>query len=69
MSTTPHQDPIAAPIARATTLTGLSRAAIYRAAKIGRIRLLKLGRSTLVDMASARRFIEALPEAPIRRRA
>jgi hypothetical protein len=54
---------------RAIALTGLSRAAIYRAAKIGRIRLLKLGRSTLVDMASARRFIEALPEAPIRRSA
>ena len=65
----PDSVPMAAPIARATAITGLSKTAIYKAAAVGRIRLLKLGRSTLVDLASAQRFIQSLPEAAIRRRA
>jgi hypothetical protein len=58
--------PIAAPIARAMALSGLSRSAIYRAAGKGRIVLRKVGRTTLVDMASVRAFLAGLPVATIR---
>jgi hypothetical protein len=59
--------PITLPIHSAVAVTGLSRSAIYRAAAEGRIVLLKLGRSTLVDMASARAFVAALPRAAVGR--
>jgi len=55
-----------APIRQACLLSGLSRSSLYRAAAAGRIRLLKHGRSSLVDMASLRAFIAGLPEAVIR---
>jgi hypothetical protein len=58
--------PIAAPIARAVVLSGLSRSAIYRAAGEGKLVLRRVGRSTLVDLASLRAFIEGLPIASIR---
>ena len=57
--------PIIAPIARAVTLSGISRSTIYRLAGEGRIRILKIGRTSLVDMASVWAFIETLPEASI----
>jgi len=57
---------LAAPIRQACALSGLSRSSLYRAAAAGRIRLLKHGRSSLVDMASLRAFIAGLPEAVIR---
>ena len=60
--------PRALPVSRAVQVTGLSRSAIYRAASEGSIVLLKVGRSTLVDMASARAFLAGLPRAEIRRR-
>ena len=71
---TPSHDPdtlqpLALPLAEAVQVTGLSRSAIYRAAGEGTIVLLKVGRSTLVDMASARAFLAGLPRAEIRRRA
>jgi predicted DNA-binding transcriptional regulator AlpA len=53
--------PITLPLPKAVAASGLSRSAIYRAAACGRIRLLKLGRSTLVDMRSVSAFIDALP--------
>ncbi len=60
-------EPLALPVAKAVQVTGLSRSAIYRAAGEGAIVLLKAGRSTLVDMASARAFLAGLPRAEIRR--
>jgi hypothetical protein len=54
------------PLPHAPVVTGLSRSAIYRAAAQGKITLLKCGRSTLVDMASVRAFLEGLPRATIR---
>lgn len=57
--------PSHAPILDAAELSGLSRSAIYREAGNGRIRLVKLGRSTLVCMASVRAFLDALPPARI----
>jgi len=53
-------------IPMAVAISGLSRSAIYRAAGEGRIKLVKAGRTTLVDMASVRAFLASLPRAPIR---
>lgn len=53
---------------QAPAVFGLSRSAIYRAAAEGQIKLVKLGRSTLVDAASARAFLANLPAAEVRRR-
>jgi hypothetical protein len=45
-----------------------SRSANYRAAGEGAIVLLKVGRTTLLGMASARAFLASLPRAEIHRR-
>ncbi len=58
--------PLTVPLPQAPAATGLSRSAIYRAASRGEIRLLKNGRSTLVDMASVRAFLASLPAATVR---
>lgn len=42
-------------------LSGLSKTHLYGAAKLGRIKLVKCGRSTLVDMPSLRAYVAALP--------
>lgn len=57
--------PAFATIPDACELSGLSRSAIYRAAGAGQIVMRKLGRSVLVDMASLRDFLDALPPARI----
>lgn len=57
--------PEAVPLPRAPAIFGLSRSALYRLAGEGRIRFVKIGRSTLVDAASVRAFLAALPAAPI----
>lgn len=49
------------PLPRAVQATGLSRSGIYRAAARGQIRLVKCGRTTMVDMVSVREFIAGLP--------
>ena len=59
-------EPMALPILAAVSVSGLSRSAIYREAGAGRIKLLKLGRTTLVDMVSVRTFLSELPIAQIR---
>lgn len=58
--------PLTMPLPQAPAATGLSRSAIYRAAAEGKIKLLKNGRSTLVDMASVRAFLASLPDAKVR---
>jgi hypothetical protein len=60
---------LAAPVRRACMLSGLSRSAIYRAASAGRIRVLKNGHSSLVDMASVRAYLAELPAARITQQA
>ena len=60
------REPLTVPLPQAPAITGRSRSAIYRAAAEGKIRLVKLGRSTLVDMDSVRAFIASLPTATIR---
>jgi hypothetical protein len=59
-------EPLALPIPQAVAVTGLSRSALYRLAGEGRIVLLKHGRTTLVEMASARAVLAGLPRASIR---
>jgi hypothetical protein len=59
-------EPLTVPLPQAPAATGLSRSAIYRAAAAGKIRLLKNGRSTLVDMVSVRAFLASLPDAKVR---
>ena len=59
-------EPMALPVLAAVAVSGLSRSAIYREAGAGHIKLLKLGRTTLVDMATVRTFLARLPAAQIR---
>ncbi len=58
--------PLAMPLARAVTWSGLSRSTLYRMAAEGRVRLVKCGRSTLVDASSLRALVAALPPAAVR---
>lgn len=43
----------------------LTREAIYDAAAAGKIKVTRLGRRSLVDLASARAFLAALPPAQL----
>jgi excisionase family DNA binding protein len=52
-------------IPNAVAATGLSRSAFYRLAGEGKIRMVKAGRATLVDMASVHAYLSELPEASI----
>ena len=54
-------EPLTCPMAIAPLHTGFSRSALYRAAAAGEIKLLKLGRTTLVDLASVRAYLDRLP--------
>jgi hypothetical protein len=54
-------EPVAVPLTKASAIYGLSRSSIYRAAAAGEIILLKIGRNTLVDAASARAYLGRLP--------
>lgn len=56
---------ITVPLRDAPAVTGLSRSTIYREAAAGRLVLLKAGRTTLLCMESARRYLTALPKAAI----
>ncbi len=60
-----HIAPEMAPLPRITAIYGIPRSTLYRLAADGRIRFVKLGRSTLVDAASVRNFLATLPEARI----
>ena len=63
----PHTlPPLALPLARAVAWSGLSRSTLYRMAAEGRVRLVKAGRSTLVDADSLRAVVAGLPSASVR---
>jgi excisionase family DNA binding protein len=62
----PDVSPEAVPLPRLQAVFGISRSTAYRLAAEGRIRFLKVGRSTLVDAASVRAFLASLPAATIR---
>ena len=57
----PIVEPMVVPLPDAPVVFGLSRSAIYRAAAAGQITLMKMGRSTLVDTASVRNYLNSLP--------
>ena len=56
---------ISARLPYVTAVTGLSRSAIYRAITRGDIKVIKLGRSTLVMMDSVRAYLRQLAAAQI----
>ena len=60
-STPPAVLPITVRIADAVRMFGLSRATLYRLAVAGRIRLVKVGRRSLLDVASMQRHLAGLP--------
>lgn len=45
---------------------GIPRSTLYRLAAAGHVRMLKLGRTTLVDFASVRAFLASAPAAALR---
>lgn len=53
--------PIAIPLAKAPALVGLSRSTLYRLAASGDIRLIKVGRTTLIDCSSLDAFLASRP--------
>ncbi len=53
----PTGDPLAYTLSAASAACGLSRATLYRHAKTGRLRLVKVGGRTLVDAASLRALV------------
>jgi hypothetical protein len=57
----PREHAIAVPLPKAPAILGISRSGLYRAAALGEIVLMKHGRATLVDMASARAYLLRLP--------
>ena len=59
-------DPLTVTIQQLVPRIGLSRATIYRLAGAGRIRLIKVGRRSLVDWESVREFLADQPDAKIR---
>ena len=59
--------PVLIPMPDAPDLLGLSRSALYRAAGEGRLKILKLGKSSFLDRDSALAFIASLSTASIRR--
>lgn len=54
-----------APIPRAIEITGLGRSTIYKLAGQGKLRLVKAGGRTLVDMEHAMHWMATLPVANI----
>jgi excisionase family DNA binding protein len=54
-----------APIPRAIEITGLGRSTIYKLAGQGKLRLIKAGGRTLVDMDHAMQWMATLPPANI----
>ncbi|WP_201306114.1 helix-turn-helix transcriptional regulator [Roseomonas harenae] len=65
MHTTNKTAPEAVPLPRMREHFGISRSTVYRLAAAGQIRLIKLGRTTLVDATSVRAFLAAQPTAVI----
>ena len=52
---------VATPLSRGAEIYGLSRSTIYREWQKGNLVLIKCGRATLIDDASARAFLAGLP--------
>ncbi len=57
--------PRAMTVADARAYSALSHTAIYKFAAHGKLKLIKNGRTTLIDVASLDALLESLPEAEI----
>ena len=55
--------PFYAPVDRACKLLGVTRTWLYAEISAGRIDTRKAGRRTLIDMASAKACVDALPKS------
>ena len=53
-------------IADARARFGIPRSTLYRLASSGHVRMVKLGRTTLVDFGSVRAFLASAPAAALR---
>jgi hypothetical protein len=53
------------PLPKAPAIFGLSRSRLYLLAGEGKVRMVKAGARTLVDCASVRAYLAALPAAKI----
>ena len=60
-STPPAALPITCRIVDAVRMFGLSRATLYRLAAAGSVRVVKVGRRSLLDVASMQRHLAGLP--------
>ncbi len=59
MNLTPHiLEPISVRIPEAVRMTGISRSVLYELIKAGELHAVKLGRATLVPVASLRALVE-----------
>ena len=57
-TTTPAPEPISVRIPEAVRMTGISRSVLYELIKAGELHAVKLGRATLVPVASLRALVE-----------
>lgn len=57
---------LAATVSETVRLTGISRTTLYRLASAGKVRMIKIGRTTLVDMSSIRHVLATQDTARIR---
>lgn len=62
-------DPVLAPIPQALKIGGFGRSTLYGLLGSGRIKAVKVGARTLIDLQSLHTFLEALPPAPIGKKA
>lgn len=62
----PFEPPLlAATIDKSTEITGLSRSAIYRAARQGRLTIRKNGTRSLILVSELQAFLESLPASAV----
>jgi len=58
-----YPEPATAKISSAVAYSGLSRTTLWRLSKAGKVRIIKVGRSTLCGMASLRAYLASAPSA------
>jgi excisionase family DNA binding protein len=58
----PGLEPMYCSVSAAEDASGHGRTTMYRWAAAGRIRMVKSGGRTLIDVASLRRYLDSLPE-------
>ncbi len=62
----PAHEALAIRMSDAPAILGTSKSTIYKLAAKGQLRLVKLGRTTLIDGDSARSLLKRLPQVELR---